>query len=589
MSPPDGGGSRTARDASANVVPINRALLNAIPHLVWQSWDEGNWFESSPQWDAFTGQHEEDTHGQGWREVIHPDDQVATDEAWHAAAAAGALTIDHRIRRHDGDYRWFQTRALPVATPTFGDEPRQWIGTSTDVDDLHRAEERIRVLAYQDVLTGVGNRLMLLDALERMTRSDMSQPQSPVSRRSVARESRVQGCAPQGWGPSAPLNVLYMDIDGFKLVNDQFGHRGGDQVLQAVARRLRRWVRETDIVTRAGGDEFVLVQPGGTAKGALRLADRIRRKLSDPFVVERKRASLSVSIGIATFPKDGRTPEELLRRADLALYGAKAGGRNRSTLFEPAMETERQERQTLERDLARAIERDALDVAYQPVFDAATGLLHGYEALARWTREGHGAVPTTSFIPIAEESGLVVSLGIRILTRACRDAARGVLGTGPVSVNLSPAQFRGGTLSTLVADTLRACGLPADRLELEVTERTLLDGDEAVDRTLREIKALGVRIALDDFGTGYSNLGYLCRFPFDRLKIDRSFVRRLETDAESRAVVGGIISLAHTLRLRVTAEGVETEGQKAALRDLGCDQLQGFLLGRPELLVSAAA
>ena len=568
MSPRDGAGSGTARLAVSNPEPSNRALLNAIPHLVWQSWDDGNWFEASPQWHAFTGQRGDDTRGQGWREVIHPDDQLATVDAWHAAAVAGTLSIDHRIRRRDGEYRWFQTRALPVSTGRFRDERRQWIGTSTDVDDLRRAEERIRVLAYQDVLTGAGNRLMLLDVLERMTGADMASLRRPDAIRS--------------------LNVLYMDIDGFKVVNDQFGHRGGDQVLQEVARRLRRWVRDTDIVTRAGGDEFVLVQPGGTAKGALRLADRIRRRLSDPFLVERKRARVGISIGIATFPKDGRTPEDLLRRADLALYRAKTTGRGRSTVFEPAMETERQERQALERDLARAIEQDELDIAYQPVFDAATGRPHGYEALARWTRAGTGPVPPTSFIPIAEECGLIVSLGIRVLNRACRDAARGVLGTLPVSVNLSPAQLRGGTLSTLVADTLRSARLPPDRLELEVTERTLLDGDEALDRTLREIKALGVRIALDDFGTGYSNLGYLCRFPFDRLKIDRSFVRRIETDEGSRTVVSSIISLAHTLRLQVTAEGVETEGQLAALRDLGCDQVQGFLLGRPEAMASGA-
>ncbi len=558
---------RSPSGTDPSTEPGHRALLNAIPHLVWQSLDGGNWFEASPQWDAFTGQDEADTHGQGWREVIHPDDQAATVDAWHEAASSGTLIIDHRIRRHDGAYRWFQTRAVPVSAATFRNDGRRWIGTSTDVDDLRRAEERIRVLAFQDGLTGAANRLMLLDALERLVGDDAL----PSRRRAT-----VQAFA-----------VLSIDIDRFKLINDQLGHRGGDQVLRAVAGRLRRSVRDGDVVTRAGGDEFVLVQLGGTARGALRLAERIRRRLSDPFLVERKRATLSVSIGVAIFPTDGQTPEELLRRADLALHRAKTSGRDRSTPFEPAMEHERQERQTLERDLARAIERDALDVAYQPVFDAATGQLHGYEALARWTREGHGAVPPTTFIPIAEENGLIVALGSRILTRACRDAAAGLLGTCTVSVNLSPTQLRGGTLSALVAETLGSCRLPPERLELEVTERTLLDSDDLVDRTLREIKATGVRIALDDFGTGYSNLGYLCRFPFDRLKIDRSFVRGLETEPGARAVVGGIISLAHALRLKVTAEGVETEGQLEALRDLGSDQVQGFLLGRPRPMVAA--
>lgn len=548
--------------AASNSLEAHRqALLEGIPHLVWQCRDGGEWSAASPQWTAFTGQSEEASQHFGWREMVHPEDRRATDEAWLAACKVGVLTIEHRIRRRDGAFRWFQTRALPIASSSTRRVARLWVGTSTDVDDLREAEERIRYLAFHDVLTDTGNRAMLQESLDRMA---------------------------QGAGSGAPFNILYVDVDDFKLVNEQLGHRGADEVLRRIARQLIERLRDGDMVARVGGDEFVLVQSGASPADGVDLATRIAAGLEAPFTFGEQKCRVGASIGVASSPADGGAEEELLRRADLALFAAKAAGRGRIRRYEPAMEIARQERVMLQTGLSHAIERDELSLAYQAVWSADNREVYSYEALARWTHPERGAVSPDTFIPIAEESGLIVALGEWVLDRACRDATGDVFGGRKVAINLSPAQFRLGCLDRIIMDTLDRTGLPPDRLELEVTERLLMESDEAVDRTLRQIKASGVAIALDDFGTGYSNLGYLCRFPLDRLKIDKSFVRQMSEDDGARAVVGGIIALAHSLRMLVTAEGVETEEQLTSLREMGCDQIQGYLLGRPMPLSSIA-
>ncbi len=530
-----------------------RLLIETIPQLVWRSFDNGDWDWAGPQWVAYTGQPELDSHGHGWQAMVHPDDQVVTMQAWAAAAGRGGLDVEHRLRRADGVYRWFQTRAVPLPGADGADGPSHWFGTSTDVDDARQAEERIEFLAYHDVLTGAVNRALLQRVLEQVTGG--------------------------GERTAAACTVLYLDLDRLKLINDQFGHRGGDELLRQVVDRLQNGLREDGIVARIGGDEFVLVQPCGSPDDAARLAASIVAILSEPFIIEEQPLRVSASIGVATFPHDASTSEELLRRADLALYRAKAGSGS-VCFYEPAMEAELRQRQALERDLRQAVERDELDMHYQPMFWTGSGALCGFEALARWTHPRRGTVPPGVFIPLAEECGLIVPLGARVLERACRTAAAWC-NDQPIAVNLSPEQVRSGNIARQIAGVLARTGLAAQRLELEVTEGLLMDDSEHVRDMLQAIKSLGVRIALDDFGTGYSSLGYLCRFPFDKVKIDQSFIRGLSDDPSARAVVRAIIALGHSLHMQVIAEGVETDEQLARLRELGCDQVQGYLLGRP--------
>ena len=529
-----------------------RLLAEMIPQLVWRSRDNGQWDWAGPQWRAFTGQPEGSSLGLGWEDMVFPDDKARTEQAWHAASSRGELLVEHRLRRADGAYRWFHTRALPLQ-----DEDRvttHWFGTSTDVDDLRRAEERALFLAHHDSLTGAANRIGLQRALE--------------------------GTVAGGEQGDDPCSLIYVDLDRFKAVNDQHGHSVGDELLRQVAARLRGCLGTGDLLARIGGDEFVVVQRGGRPQEATDLAMQLAAALSKDFVVRDQALRVQASIGTASRPHDGLTAEELLRRADLALYHAKDRGGSCVQPYDAAMEAALHDRYVLEQDLARAVERDELEVHYQPVFDVATGALHGFEALARWTHPERGLIPPDVFIPLAEGSRLIVPLGAAVLRRACQAAALWG-GRERIAVNLSPAQFRHDDVASLVAVTLALTGLSPDRLELEVTEGLLMDDGMQVHKALGALRQLGVQLVLDDFGAGYSSLGYLCRFAFDKVKVDRSFVRMMDGDANARAVVGAVVALGHSLELQVTAEGVETDAQFALLRDMGCDLGQGFLLGRP--------
>ncbi len=545
--------SRPAGLSSIPSEPQFKLLTETIPQLVWRSLDDGRWDWAGPQWVAYTGQPEVESHDLGWKDMVHPDDREVTMQAWHVAASIGGMDVEHRLRRADGVYRWFQTRATPLQADERS-SPRQWFGTSTDIDSLRQAEERVHFLAYHDVLTGTANRALLDRILEQTTADDGHS--------------------------SSWCNVLYLDLDRFKAVNDQLGHRGGDELLKQVADRIRTCVREGDLLARLGGDEFVLVQRVGAAEEGTVLGSRILTALSKPFVIQGQDLLVNASIGVASCITDGNTPEELLFRADLALYQAKAAGGGCIRRYKPELEANLRYRQVLERDLRMAIERNELDVHFQPVVDIVTRKVLGYEALARWTHPIHGEIAPGTFIPIAEEAGLIISLGASILELACAMAATWG-GQELVSVNISPAQFRRSDLVEQITDTLARTGLAPGRLELEVTESLLMDDSEEVRDALQAIKVLGIRIALDDFGTGYSGLGYLCRFPFDKVKIDQSFIRKMETDPGSHAVVKAVVALGKSLHLQVLAEGVETENQAAMLRSIQCHQAQGFLFGKP--------
>jgi diguanylate cyclase (GGDEF)-like protein len=416
-------------------------------------------------------------------------------------------------------------------------------------------EERIRFAAHHDDLTQLSNRLMFQQRLRKAIAASRSADQA--------------------------FALLCLDLDGFKLINDMHGHGFGDSLLVGVAQRLRESVRDNDTVARMGGDEFAIIQRiDGQSEEAIDLAKRLIEAISQPFELAGRQALVGVSIGIALSTEHGESPDQLMRNADHALYRAKKAGRKTYCLFDPAMEANMQEPFLVEQDLKDAISRGDFSLAYQPVCDAKSLHVVGFEALLRWRHPLLGPIQPDLFIPLAEKSGLIVPLGRWVLETACADAAKW---TRPahLNVNLSPLQFRQPDLPQQVADVLARTGLPASRLGLEVTEGLLLDESELVMQTMRALQAQGIRIILDDFGTAYANMNYLRRFPFNGLKIDKSFIRGLYNDEITLAIVQAILSLAERLSLSVVAEGVETERELNVLRKLNCQFIQGYLTGRP--------
>jgi diguanylate cyclase (GGDEF)-like protein/PAS domain S-box-containing protein len=433
-----------------------------------------------------------------------------------------------------------------------------------DISERKAAEQRIGELAHYDALTGCANRVLFRDRLAQ----------------ALAMAER----------PGHGVALLYGNIDRFMQVNDLLGLSIGDGLLIEVANRLRAQLRETDTLARLGSDEFAIIQPRIETPGdAAVLAERLLDGLAEAFEIDGHQIQIGMTIGIALHPQDGATGETLLRSADVALRRAKQEARGAYHFYTPRMDSELTLRLALERDLTQALARDELSLRYQPVFEVIGRRLLGHEALLRWQHPERGAVSPAVFVPLAEASGLIVPIGQWVLRTACA-AAAAMPGPSRIAVNLSPVQVRAPDLLRVVTEALRDTGLAPERLELEITEGVLIEDSSDTLATLRALKQLGVRLVLDDFGTGYSSLSYLRRYPFDKLKIDQSFMKGLGEDGESDALVRAILALGHSLRLEVTAEGVETEMQLRMLRHYGCDQVQGFLLGRPGLeLITGSA
>ncbi|KJC42767.1 diguanylate cyclase [Bradyrhizobium sp. LTSP885] len=430
-----------------------------------------------------------------------------------------------------------------------------WVATFEDITEWQQAQQQISHMARHDALTNLPNRTLFREQLEK----------------SLRRAKRAD-----------QLAVLCLDLDHFKEINDTLGHPIGDALLREVARRLGECLTEHDTVARLGGDEFAIVQFCSNSEPSVvsMLAGRVVEKIAAPYDVGGHQLVIGVSIGISLAPEDGTDPDELLQKADLALYRAKADGRGTYRFFETGMDARAQARRMLERDLRLALPRDEIEVYYQPIRDIAGDRVVAFEALARWNHSLRGLIAPNNFIPVAEETGLIVPLGDIVLRKACADAA-GWPGDIAVAVNLSPVQFKNPNLVASVKAALQASGLSADRLELEITESVLLQNSEATLAVLHELRGFGVRISLDDFGTGYSSLSYLRSFPFDKIKIDRSFVTDLATREESMAIVRAVTGLGKSLGIVTTAEGVETDAQFDLLRREGCIQAQGFLFSRP--------
>ncbi|WP_084799597.1 EAL domain-containing protein [Bradyrhizobium sp. Ai1a-2] len=423
-----------------------------------------------------------------------------------------------------------------------------------DMTERKRAEARLAFMAQHDGLTGLPNRNLLRQQMDDMLLH---------TRRSAEK-----------------VAVLVLGLDNFKAVNDTLGHGVGDKLLRGVAKRLRSTLREEDALARLNSDEFAIVQNGvSRPEDAVLLAKRLLEAIGEPYLLDGHSIVIGASIGIAMSPGDGDESEKLLKSADMALSRAKAEFRGTFSFFEAEMDARAQTRRKIEMDLRDAIQDDGLRPFYQPLVDLSSGRITGFEALVRWPHPERGMISPGEFIPVAEETGLINPLGGLMLRRACNDAAHWPDDVR-VAVNLSPLQFRTGNLLSLVTEALRQSGLPARRLELEITETLLLEKSSQVLATLHALRALGVRISMDDFGTGYSSLSYLRSFPFDKIKIDQSFVRDLGSNRDAQAIVRSIISLGKGLGVTITAEGVETEAELSCLRAEGCHEGQGFLFSR---------
>jgi diguanylate cyclase (GGDEF)-like protein len=431
-----------------------------------------------------------------------------------------------------------------------------WLATHEDITKQRQSEARISYLAHHDMLTGLSNRAALAHKIEE----------------AAARQHRL----------GTPFSVLLLDLDRFKYVNDTLGHSAGDALLREVASRLKRCLRETDAIGRLGGDEFAIVQVGDSSQrdAVCRFADRIIDIIAQPFDIDGNEVNIGTSIGIALAPEHASDPDDLLKMADMALYRAKSSGRNNYRFFDTEMIEIANARRLVETELRHAIQHDELRLHFQPIVDAKTLRICGAEALVRWEHPTKGMIFPDRFIPLAEETGLITQIGQWVLQTACDEAAKWPAGI-KLAVNISPVQFRKSNLIDVVGGALTQSGLLPDRLELEITETSLIESAAECLPLLRQLKSLGTRIALDDFGTGYSSLSQLTMFPFDRIKIDKSFVQNMTRRAACAAIISSTLTLANTLDIATTAEGVETAEQYEILRLAGVTCLQGYLFARP--------
>ena len=468
------------------------------------------------------------------------------------ATGRGAVSDEHQIRMPNGEIRIAKSTRMPI--PDGAGKTQYVLSVIEDVTERKRAEERIAHLAHHDALTGLPNRLLFRTQLE-----------------TTLKQLRPDEC----------LALLYLDIDHFKSINDTLGHPVGDSLLNAVSERLRDCVPANDAIARLGGDEFAIVHTAiRNPEDCIPLLNKISEAIRAPYNLDGHQVLADLSIGIAIAPGDGLEPDELLKNADLALYGAKAEGRGTYRFFEVEMDARMKERRTLELDLRRAVADGEFELYYQPVIGLDTGAIVGCEALIRWHHPERGIISPADFIPVAEETGLIVPIGEWVLRQACTDAA-GWPEHLKVAVNLSPAQFRSRSLVQMVFNAFASAGLRPERLELEITETVLMQRNETTLEMLRQLRKFGVRIAIDDFGTGFSSLSYLRSFPISKLKIDRSFIKDLPDDKDALAIVRAVVGLANSMGIVSTAEGVETHRQIEVLRSIGCPEMQGYIFSRP--------
>jgi len=536
-----------------------RQLANNIPEAFWiTDAEQKRPIYISPAFEAMSGrplpQKLENPHF--WLRIIHPDDRRRV-HAMRRALPDAEYDIEYRIVRPDGTICWVRDRAFPVRDR----EGRLYrvAGIAQDITARREAEERLLHLAHYDGLTGLPNRVLFYDRLKQ----------------ALAHARRTH----------STLAVLFLDLDRFKKVNDTLGHGAGDNLLQQVSGRLTGCMRAGDTVSRLGGDEFAIALSDlADPEDARLVTQKILTALAATFQLEGAEVYVTTSIGITLYPNDSEDQDALLKNADTAMYRAKDSGRNGYQFYTPEMNARALEKLKLENDLRRALERQEFVLYYQPKTSLASGEITGFEALLRWQHPDLGLVPPAEFVPMLEETGLIVPVGRWLLAAACKqikiwEAAN--LRPPPVAINLSARQFMEKELGITVKRVLEEYCVAARLIELEITESSIMSNTEEAEKTLAYLNNLGVSLAIDDFGTGYSSLGYLRRFPLDSLKIDRSFIRDITTNIDDATITRAIIGMAHNLNLKVIAEGVETEAQITFLAANGCDDIQGYYFARP--------
>jgi diguanylate cyclase (GGDEF)-like protein/PAS domain S-box-containing protein len=543
---------RSADEAVRESEARYRLMAENSTDLISRTTKDGVLLYASPAIEALLGYEAAEVIGRPVFELIEHADSEVVKLATQSLTTTGPLTFSYRAVRKDGTRVWFETTSRAVIDPDTNGVI-EVVSVSRDISERKRAEEQIEYQAYHDALTGLPNRRLFRDRLTV----------------ALAHARRTKG----------PVAVMFLDLDSFKVVNDTLGHSLGDELLKIIATRLSAVLREEDTIARMGGDEFtVLLSNIKSEASAPVIAQKLLDAVAQPLRVEGHELFITTSIGIALYPEDGDTAEALLKNADSAMYRAKEIGRNSFQLCAAPAGQRSVDRLSVENALRRAIDRGEFVLHYQPQIRVDTGEIVGMEALLRWNRPEHGLIMPETFIPIAEETRLIVPIGEWVVRQACLQAKRWQ--RLRMAVNLSPRQFQQSDLREMIASALEESGLDPSMLEVEITESTAMHNTERTVATMRSLREMGVGIALDDFGTGHSALNYLRSFPIDRVKIDQAFVHEIEASAPDRAIVSAVIAMAHGMGLRVTAEGVETQEQLLFLKEQGCEEVQGFLFGR---------
>ncbi|HEY5898790.1 MAG TPA: EAL domain-containing protein, partial [Burkholderiales bacterium] len=536
-----------------------RSLAGSIPEGFWIVDTQGEQaVYLSPAFAAIAGFVPRPLAGawKRWKSLIHADDRPRTLAAY-AGIGLGQLDVEHRITRPDGEVRWVHVTGFPVREAT--GESLRVAGTIADITEKKRALEALLHQAHYDALTDLPNRIMCFDRL--------AQALGQARRR------------------KSSVATLFLDLDRFKTVNDTLGHAVGDGLLRETARRLSECVRAGDTVARVGGDEFVVILTELTRpEDARAVAQKMIDRIAEPMMIAGREVFISTSIGIAVYPTDGEEGDTLVKNADAAMFSAKEAGRNNYRFYTAAMNERAMQNLLLENDLRRALERAEFLLHFQPKQDMASGRVAGLEALLRWQHPQRGLIGPGHFVPLLEDSGLIVRVGEWTLRAVCtqiRDWQRQGVPTVPVAVNIVAKQFLHHDVVAVIDAALAASGIEPRYLEVEITESDAMERPEVVVPILRRLKERGIRVAVDDFGTGYSSLAYLKRLPVDTLKVDRSFVTGLPDDPDDVPITRAIVAMGQTLGLKIIAEGVETPAQRSFLKNLGCNELQGFIYSDP--------